>query len=612
MSMFTRSGRRGSVRGLAATALFTLVLPGCSDSVAPEEEEPPPSLAPAVLAFLTEPGGAVAGEAMNPAIRVAVLDTAGNLVRDAEVEVTVALAGNPGGASLSGSATTTSTGGVAAFEELSLDRAGSGYTLSASASGLGDVTSDPFAVTPAAPTRLAVVSQPDTVEGLVSFGSALEVEVQDAFGNLVSDAAVVVQVAVASAPAGVTDVSDDEGLAGNVSRQTNNGAAVFTDLRIGLPGDGWVLEATSAGLDPALTNEITVQLTFASVAAGHRHACGLTVAGFAYCWGANAAGRLGNGTFEASDRPTPVASRLRYDYLTIGRDHTCGRETGTTNTYCWGSNFSGQLGIGTTSQGARTSPELVADGHEFSWVHAGSFHTCGVTTANIAFCWGSNQDGALGDGTTTDSDRPVAVSGGLSFREVRGGNGHTCGVTLQNEAACWGGLNQTGAIGDGTTTQRLVPTAVAGTTSYSTASAGGAFSCGLATDDSAWCWGRNSDGRVGDGTSESRLEPVPVIGGLTFTQLEAYVFNACGLDFGGAAWCWGANPHGNLGDGTTEARHQPTPVAGGLRFSQLSVGTGLTCGLAANGSAFCWGRNDDGQVGDGTTEASLTPTRVLH
>src|SRR5207247_1798389 len=104
------------------------------------------------------------------------------------------------------------------------------------------------------------------------------------------------------------------------------------------------------------------------------------------------------------------------------------------------------------------TPALVLS---FRQVSAGGLHTCGVTTSNVAYCWGANGHGQLGDGTITLRSRPVAVAGGHSFRQVSTGDRHTCGLTTDNRVYCWG-FNIAGQLGDGTTTDRLRPTAVAG------------------------------------------------------------------------------------------------------------------------------------------------------
>ena len=95
----------------------------------------------------------------------------------------------------------------------------------------------------------------------------------------------------------------------------------------------------------------------------------------------------------------------------------------------------------------------------FAAVSAGYLYTCGLTTAGVAYCWGFNSIGQLGDGTTTDRASPVLVGGGLSFAAVSTGSGHNCGLTTVGAVYCWGG-NLHGQLGDGTTTDRSSPVPV--------------------------------------------------------------------------------------------------------------------------------------------------------
>src|SRR5207249_3087836 len=135
----------------------------------------------------------------------------------------------------------------------------------------------------------------------------------------------------------------------------------------------------------------------------------------------------------------------------------------------------------------------------------GAFSTCGVTQNNVAYCWGSNRNGQLGDGTQTDSPTPVAVAGGHRFRQVRVGVVHTCGITPLDVAFCWG-ENSAGELGDGTTTQRLRPVRVLGGLHWHQLSANGGagHTCGVTTADRGYCWGLNGNGELGDGTTTDR------------------------------------------------------------------------------------------------------------
>ena len=558
------------------------------------------SPAPAArLALLTQLETTTAGEPLAPTVEAEVQDRFGNRIPDATDPVTVAFAVNPAGGTLLGTVTVDAVEGVAVFPDLSIERAGEGYRIEVSSGSLEGALGVAFEITPAAPAELALLTQPGTVEGQVPF-DPVEVAVRDAFGNRVTDTAPDVTVTLSQSPSG-------EGLGGSTTTSPVDGVATFTDLTLALPGDGFVLEATSGGLTPAQSGAFDVRLTFAQESAGAGHTCALTAAGFAYCWGGNGNGRLGDGTTEQRETPAPVAGGLRFVQVSASSSHTCGVTTDAA-AYCWGWNGSGRLGDGTTEQ--RESPTPVAGGLSFAQVSAGGAYTCGVTTGSAAYCWGWNENGQLGDGTTAQRETPTLVTGSLSFARVRAGLSHTCGVTTDSVAYCWG-LNSVGQLGDGTTEQREVPTPVAGELSFAEVSPGSFHTCGVTAANSAYCWGANFSGRLGDGTTVQRETPTPVVGGLSFAEVSAGGTHTCGVTTGNAAYCWGSNGDGRLGDGTTEQRETPTLVAGVLGFTGVTTGQ-HTCGLAAGNIAYCWGPNSNGQLGNGTTDGSFTPTRVLH
>jgi len=125
-----------------------------------------------------------------------------------------------------------------------------------------------------------------------------------------------------------------------------------------------------------------------------------------------------------------------------------------------------------------------SDSVRFTAVSVGRHHTCGLTPAGSAYCWGDNSRGQLGDETTTARSSPVLVVGRVSYAAVSAGNSHTCGITAAGTAYCWG-LNVQGQLGDGTTESRRRPVPVAGDIRYVAVDAGGSgqalgfHSCGL-------------------------------------------------------------------------------------------------------------------------------------
>jgi len=201
-------------------------------------------------------------------------------------------------------------------------------------------------------------------------------------------------------------------------------------------------------------------LKFLELGTGGHLTSGLDSDSLAYCWGYT----IGNDTASAAPGPHLVSGGFRYVTLAVGEGHACGIATDGT-TYCWGSNSSGQLGNGTTNMA--TAPVPVSGGHSFVSLTAGLASTCGLSPTGAAYCWGWNQYDQLGSPSGETclgqpcSTTPLAVTGGLTFQSVVSGAAHVCGLTVGRLAYCWG-ANDAGQIGDGTRTNRPGPTRVVG------------------------------------------------------------------------------------------------------------------------------------------------------
>jgi alpha-tubulin suppressor-like RCC1 family protein len=332
-----------------------------------------------------------------------------------------------------------------------------------------------------------------------------------------------------------------------------------------------------------------------------------------------------------SDTPNdaPAVVALKFVQVSAGEDHSCG-VTAIHEAYCWGSNDAGELGVGTTTGPERCSglacsrrPVRVLGGLRFRRVSAaGRFHTCGVTTDDVAYCWGINALGQLGDGTENDSPRPVRVAGRLKFREVIAGLLHSCGVTTEHIAYCWG-HNQAGELGNGGVNTELRPVRVARGLAFRHLSAGEQLTCGLTTDGAAYCWGENTVGQLGIGTADGpascftgdsshpcSTKPVRVVRGLRFAQISVGNAHVCGVTTDHLAFCWGWNSGGQLGQrGRGESEFclepltcstRPIRVSGRLSFALVDAGATHTCGLTTVGQAYCWGTNLSGELGTGS------------
>src|SRR5882672_6897811 len=216
---------------------------------------------------------------------------------------------------------------------------------------------------------------------------------------------------------------------------------------------------------PAL---VTGGLTFTAISAGLSHTCGLVSSGAAYCWGDNQFLQIGNGSINPGPfPPTLVSGGFTFTAIAVGNTHTCALSTGGT-VYCWGSASVGQLGNSSTISSA--VPRPVFGGTSYTSVTSGGKVSCGIASSGRADCWGLNQFGQLGTGTFTGpqqcsgspcSTTPVSVLGNLTFSQVTVGDSHTCGRTSSGEVYCWGS-NQRGQLGNGTTTDSNVPVKVLG------------------------------------------------------------------------------------------------------------------------------------------------------
>jgi len=258
-------------------------------------------------------------------------------------------------------------------------------------------------------------------------------------------------------------------------------------------------------------------LQASEVSAGGFHTCAVgypTVAPYGAgvsCWGTNAEGQLGTGATGAS-QDAPVSTGQTFVSVSSGIVHTCAiLDSNAPVAYCWGSNGYGQIGIDSTGT---TYPAAHAVG-SYASVVAGGFHTCALTTAGAAFCWGDNAHGQLGNGSLNGNQpAPVAVQGGPALASIVAGYQHTCGLTSGGVAYCWG-YDSAGALGNGSSTGSvLAPAAVSGGLTFASlaASMGGYHTCGVTTGGVAYCWGNNVYGQLGNASTQNAPAPVQVVG----------------------------------------------------------------------------------------------------
>ncbi|HST57171.1 MAG TPA: Ig-like domain-containing protein, partial [Longimicrobium sp.] len=279
---------------------------------------------------------------------------------------------------------------------------------------------------------------------------------------------------------------------------------------------------------------------------------------------------------------------LPYSAQTVdaGGGVTCAVEAGGT-ARCWGDNNYGQLGTGTSTGEFRT-PMLVAGGHTWVDVQPSVFFgsvTCGLTTAGKAYCWGAGP--ALGNGTFSGSNVPSPVAGDLTFTKISVGSSTNCGLTADGSAYCWGS-GRWGVLGNGDTIDSNVPVRVASAVAFTDLSVGWRHACALTAEGTAYCWGQAvpaPPGTCAPNLPGHRCSALPrqVGGGRTFVQVVTNSDDPCALGTDGVPWC---------GYNLDRRAWTAGPV-----LTSLAAGYYHTCGRTSGGEAWCWGRNSNGQTG---------------
>ncbi len=387
---------------------------------------------------------------------------------------------------------------------------------------------------------------------------------------------------------------------------------------------GCVLGANSTGTVSGANVTVNVNCG-RQLVSGEFHTCAATNAGNVFCWGSNVDGQLGNGTETKSLTPVEVlnpagtAPLSGIVALSAGQAFTCAL-TNTGSVFCWGADQTGQLGNATINDNGVDLPVQVTGLTNALTISSGQYHTCAVTTAGAAMCWGDNSEGELGI-TGADPDTPVQVTGLTSgVADVTAGSYYSCAVLTDSSAMCWG----SGPLGAGpSTTGSFTPVSVlnpAGTaplTGVLDVDGGFADACAIMTNQSALCWGSNQDGDLGNGANLESTLPLQVtsVGSsaalANVAQIGAGENFICVLVVSGAIQCSGTNAFGQLSDGnfTSKETWQAATGLTGVPI-EMTAGFNQACVVLPTGGISCWGSDLNGQLGNNNTDNSDVPVNV--
>lgn len=299
------------------------------------------------------------------------------------------------------------------------------------------------------------------------------------------------------------------------------------------------------------------------VTLGFNYVCAIKNDGTLWCWGSNDVGQIGDGTV-GTDRnvPTRVGTWSDWKSISTGSKTSCGIRNGGT-LWCWGSNYYGQIGDN-TSNGQKVPTQEDTGSTNWASVTAGAAHTCALKKDDSLWCWGSNYYGQLGNGTTDDKKIPTQIGNEKNWAMIAaGGTNYTCGLKKNGTLWCWG-HNGFGQLGVGTYDGKNTPTQVGTDTDwmmiFTSRGVSLAYTCGVKNDGSLYCWGNNKDGQLGDGTTAKKLSPTKISAISNVIDAALGKSHACAITDPDSLWCWGENYWGQLGDGTKVNMKNPTEV----------------------------------------------------
>ncbi|WP_229132995.1 RCC1 domain-containing protein [Bifidobacterium mizhiense] len=382
-------------------------------------------------------------------------------------------------------------------------------------------------------------------------------------------------------------------------------------------GDGTTIERHAPVMvrtpDRKTYPDLPEDFTYLQVSAEGSHSLALGSDGNVYAWGYNYYGQLGDGTKDDKHAPVRVKTPDRKTYPDLPKDFT------------------------------------------YLQVSAGTNHSLAVGSDGNAYAWGYNSNGRLGDGTSSSRNAPVRVKtpdrktypdlpADFTYLQVSAGTNHSLAVGSDGNVYAWG-YNDDGRLGDGTTSNRYTPVRVKtpdrktypdlpADFTYLQVSAGDWHSLALGSDGNAWAWGDNSNGQLGDGTTSNRYTPVRVKtpdrktypdlpADFTYLQVSAGSDHSLAVGSDGYAWAWGCNLYGPLGNNTASGYSDmnsvpkrvrdpasPADTSKGLKAAQLSAGDHDSLALGSDGNAWAWGDNTYGQLGNNSTNNKSAPVPV--
>lgn len=416
----------------------------------------------------------------------------------------------------------------------------------------------------------------------------------------------------------------------SASAGNNHSCAIRLDNSLWCWGDNSNAQLGHTPADNRRPSQLGSGRDWGSVSASDQFTCALKKDQSLWCWGRNDQSQFGDSSTTAASTPKLIGDWV-WKAIATGQAHVCGIRSDDT-LWCWGNNSHGQIGNGTVT-GQPAPFQIIAGGNShWSAVTTGQRHSCALTKPadeladKSLWCWGGNETGQLGIGSTSHQSRPARISHTKGWLMVTAGGAHTCAVDRVNVVHCWG-FNDHGQTGIGYDTNTTLPRLYDASTNWRTLDSGYQHSCGLKGESAPytlWCSGFNSYGQLGIGSTSSQATLVQIRANQNNTIISGWESlsvgpsHSCAIAINGAShplFCWGNNSRGQLGDNAAldnRPKHWwPTSssqlVAGADDWSMVATGNNNSCGIKGGGELWCWGDNGSGQMANGSISAATDP-----
>lgn len=348
--------------------------------------------------------------------------------------------------------------------------------------------------------------------------------------------------------------------------------------------------------------------TTMSMAGGYPSLGGHTLAlksdGTLWAWGSNSSGQLGVGNTTNYTTPVQVGTATSWVKISTGNEFSAAIKSNGT-LWMWGSNSFSQLGDGTTVY--KTTPTQIGTA-TWSNVYCGHSYVIAIKSDGTLWSWGSNGSLQLGSGTPLFQayTTPHQISTTTGWSKIATGYRHVLALKTNGTLWYWGN-NSNGQLGNNSTVQTPYITQLGTLTTWTDIAAGNDFSAALKSDGSMWTWGYNLYGQLGNGNNNASLVPIQVGAGSTWSNVEAGYSYVIAKKSNNTLWSFGQNALGYLGLGNTTNYNVPTQIGTSATWQNLYVGYYSAIATQSNLNFYGWGENS-GQLGDGTTASKYSPT----